>query len=62
MFDPAAPTVKAEAIVGGALVTTPVWALALHEVSLVASTVAAVCGAVVGLHAVYRLWKRRRGG
>lgn len=61
-MDLSTPTVKAEALVGGALVTTPVWALVLHEVSLIASTVAAVCGAIVGLHAVYRLWKRRRGG
>lgn len=43
---------------GSALMAAPWWAAALQDVSLVTSTVAAVCGAVVGIHAVYRIWKR----
>lgn len=49
-----------EATVGGALFTTPAWVIFLNETSLIASTIAAICGAIVGIHAVYRLIKRRR--
>lgn len=52
--------VKLEAVVGAGLVTTPVWASFLQNVSLIASTIAAITGAIIGLHAVWRLWKRRR--
>jgi hypothetical protein len=51
---------KAEAMIGGALMTTPAWAVILNDVNIVASAVAAICGAVIGIHAVWRLWKRHR--
>lgn len=51
--------VKAEAVFGAGLVTTPFWALVFQDISLIASAIAAVCGAIIGLHAVWRLWKRR---
>jgi hypothetical protein len=56
----AAQQAKLEAIGGGALMTTPVWAMLLHDISLWASTIAAVCGAILGIHAVYRLWRREK--
>lgn len=51
---------KIEAGVGVGLMSTPLWAMILQDISLVASTIAAVTGAIVGLHAVYRLWRRGR--
>ncbi|HEX9465660.1 MAG TPA: hypothetical protein VGB82_23915 [Alphaproteobacteria bacterium] len=51
---------KAEAVLGGGLMTTPGWVVVFQDISLIASTLAAVCGAIVGLHAVWRLWKRRK--
>lgn len=47
-----------EAGIGAGLLTTPLWALILHDISLIASTVAAVCGAIIGIHAVWRMRKR----
>jgi hypothetical protein len=41
------------------LITAPWWVDVLQNVSLVGSTIAAVCGAIVGLHAVVRLWRKR---
>ncbi len=51
-----------EAALGAGLMTTPLWALVLHDVSMLASTVAAICGAIIGVHAVLRLWRQRRQG
>jgi hypothetical protein len=45
--------------VGSTLMTTPLWVQVVQSVSLVASMVAAVCGAVVGAHAVYRIIRRQ---
>jgi hypothetical protein len=58
--DQSVAQVKAEALIGAGLVTTPVWAIFLQDVSLIASTIAAVTGAIIGLHAVWRLVQRRR--
>ena len=49
---------KLDAAVGGGLMTTPLWALLLHDISTIASAIAAVCGAILGVNAVYRLWRR----
>lgn len=53
---------KFEVVLGGGLVGTPWWATWMESISFGASMVAAVCGAIVGLHAVYRLIKRRQQG
>jgi hypothetical protein len=45
--------------VGSTLMSTPLWVQVVQGVSLVASMVAAVCGAVVGAHAVYRIIRRQ---
>jgi hypothetical protein len=51
---------KVEAGIGAVLMATPWWVGFLHDVvSPVASSVAAICGAIVGIHAVWRLIKRR---
>lgn len=50
----------AEGAGGTVLMTVPLWQIVLQDISLVASAVAAVCGAILGVHAVYRLWRRRR--
>jgi len=52
---------NAQAMLGATLVTTPGWAMALQNISLIASTIAAICGAVVGLHAVWRICRKKRG-
>lgn len=50
--------IKVDAAIGTALVTTPVWNYYLQYVNEFASMIAAVCGAIVGLHAVYRIIKK----
>ena len=35
------------------LMTTPIWAAIMTDINLVASTVAALCGAIIGLRAVF---------
>lgn len=47
----------AETAVGAGLVLTPWWAQFLTEVSLMASAVAQITGAAIGLYGVYRLLK-----
>lgn len=51
---------KAEAAVSAVLMATPWWVSIIAEVNTIASAVAAICGAVVGIHAVYRIWKHNR--
>lgn len=51
---------KFEVVLGSGLIATPWWATWVESVSVGASMVAAICGAIVGLHAVYRIVKRHR--
>jgi hypothetical protein len=51
---------KVEATVGGILVATPLWAMLIQDISMIASAIAAVCGAIIGVHAVWRLVRRNR--
>ena len=51
---------KIEAAVGGVLIATPLWARLIQDISMIASMVAAVCGAIIGVHAVWRLIRRHR--
>lgn len=51
---------KLQIIAGSALAGTPIWVIMLQDVSLIAGAVAAICGAIVGVHGVYRLWRNRR--
>jgi hypothetical protein len=51
-----------EGAISVALMTAPAWVRLLIEVNLVASTVAAVCGALIGLHTIWKIWKRHRAG
>lgn len=54
---------KVEAIASGSLMTTPVWVSTLSNVSLIASTIAAVCGAIYGIYTVvriYKLWREKK--
>ena len=60
MIDSSVTQAKVEATVGGILVTTPLWATLIQDVSMVASMIAAVCGAIIGIHAVCRLIRRHR--
>jgi hypothetical protein len=53
---------KAEATVGGILVATPLWAMLIQDISMIASAIAAVCGAIIGVHALWRLVRRSREG
>lgn len=51
---------KAEAALGGVLFITPLWVTVVQDVSMIAGMIAAVAGAIIGVHAVYRLWRRER--
>ena len=45
---------------GIVLLTTPFWAEVLYAVDVVAATIASVCGAIVGLVGVWRIFRPRR--
>ena len=49
------PRAVAETVVGAGLLFTPLWAQLLTDVGLVASVVAQVAGAILGVYGVYRL-------
>lgn len=57
-----APHINAplEAFTGAVLATTPIWTTALHEFSVGCATLASVCGAIVGVHGVWRIIRRTR--
>lgn len=57
--DPTPAQAKIETAVGTLLMLSPFWVSALQTVSLVASAIAAVCGAILAVHGVCRLVKRR---
>jgi hypothetical protein len=48
---------KIEAMTGGMLLTTPLWTVVL-DINLAASTIAAVCGAIIGVRAVWKMVTR----
>lgn len=52
--------IKIDAVISSALVSMPVWNYYLQCINEIASLIAAICGAIVGTHAVYRLWKKHR--
>lgn len=59
------PTAKGEIVLGTGLISAPFWATVLHDVTLIGSAVAAICGAIIGVHGVYRLyveWRRKHDG
>lgn len=50
--------IKIDAMISSALITTPVWNYYLQYVNEFFSLIAAICGTIVGVHAVYRMWKK----
>ena len=50
---------KVEAVTGVALAIAPLWVTYLNDVSVVLGFVASLCGAVIGMHGVYRLVRRK---
>jgi uncharacterized membrane protein YqjE len=50
---------KLQAVAGLSLMTTPVWVIWLQYIDFAFSAVAAICGAIIGIHAVWRLYRRR---
>jgi uncharacterized protein (DUF2062 family) len=42
---------------GVGLLSIPYWSTVLQDVYLGASIVAALCGAIIGIHGVWRIWK-----
>jgi hypothetical protein len=59
-MDTSVTQAKVEATVGGILIATPLWAVLIQDISMIASAIAAVCGAIIGIHAVWRLVRRSR--
>ena len=59
-MDTSVSQAKVEAAVGGILMATPLWAVLIQDISMIASAIAAVCGAIIGIHAVWRLVRRSR--
>jgi len=53
-------SIRTEATLGAGLMTTPFWVSLLNNIGWVASIIAAVCGAIVGIHAVWRIWSNRK--
>lgn len=57
---------KAQAAIGAAITAaggTPLWLQVVEGVTSTAGMIAAVCGAVVGIHGVYRIVRNKlRGG
>jgi len=45
---------------GFALAASPFWVNFLYTVNIVAATIAAICGAIVGLAGVWRITRRPR--
>lgn len=60
MNDPVQVQAKVEAVIGAGLFAAPLWVGWIGTVSMVASMIAACCGALVGIHAVWRIWRRRK--
>jgi hypothetical protein len=50
---------KVQVAVGGGLMTTPGWVILFQNISVIASAIAAVCGAILGISGVYRMWRQR---
>lgn len=53
-------SVRTEATLSAGLLSTPFWVSLLNNIGWLASIIAAVCGAIVGVHAVWRIWKNRQ--
>jgi hypothetical protein len=51
----------AQTATGVVLLTTPFWAEVLYAVDVVAATIASVCGAIVGIIGVWRIFQQKRG-
>lgn len=51
---------KAGIAIGGFLVATPIWSEIFSFVHSAATLIAVVCGAVVGLHSVWLIWKKHK--
>ena len=49
-----------ETAVGAALMSLPFWNHLIADITTGAQFVAALCGAVIGLHGVYRIWRKYR--
>jgi len=45
---------------GIVLLTTPFWAEILYAVDVVAATIASICGAIVGVVSVWRIFRQKR--
>ncbi len=51
----AGPGPTTETAIGGLLATSPVWGPLLHDINLIAGTVATVGGAAMAVHGVARI-------
>jgi predicted phage tail protein len=49
-----------EALIGAALVSLPFWNHLVADLTAGFQLVAAACGAVIGLHGVWKIWSRYR--
>ena len=64
MSDPSVAPVQASAIaetlVGGVLIAAPWWVQLLGELNAILAFITALCGAIVGVAGVVRLFRSRR--
>jgi uncharacterized membrane protein YuzA (DUF378 family) len=51
---------KLQLAIGGTLFTTPLWSFVLDVVAKGFGAIAAVCGAIIGIHGVYRIIRPKR--
>jgi NADH:ubiquinone oxidoreductase subunit K len=57
---PAQASAVAETVVGGVLIAAPWWVQLLGELNAILAFVTALCGAIVGVAGVMRLFRTRR--
>ena len=64
MSDPSAAHAQASAVaeivVGGLLMAAPWWVQVIAELNFVLATISVLCGAIVGVAGVVRIWRGRR--
>lgn len=55
-MDPNVVSAKTQLAVGAGLAAAPLWVTYAQNISIVAAMIAGVCGAILGVHAVFRLF------
>lgn len=52
--------IATKVVLASGLMATPLWVAVLKDISLVASAVSVVCGAIIGIYQVFRIINRNK--